>query len=734
MKQNWKSEYWISSDSRMSKTAHPKSTDSQRNIELCVAGALLSLVLLSPYYRGLYFEYEKYPFLVALNGIVLLWLLWRSYNKEWLRFGDVTEWLCAGFTLLYFLNLPFAADKGLALQEFITYATCFFLFLAMRKLQIPLSLKKLFLFLFGLNGLILAVMGFSYQMGWIDPQSTFLKMSFRDLFLGGRLNASFQYPNTAGAYFAMGYISVLVFILLEEELSWRIPGFLVSFVLLGAFFFTYSRGGYLTFPLSLVFLLFVLQPLSATRLLTYSLGSVAIFLPFLSKTETLLLQKNPSFFGYLIVASVIFAVFGELATQFFQKRSVAINRKKLAILISTAVMLLILLFVIATKSDILPTHFAQRIKDINLQTHSVMERFRFYKDALKIFSLRPLNGWGGGAWKTLYFKFQSAPYFTESTHNFYVQILVESGILGVLFFMGLFIFIFKKALQFDSGREQVLQKGILGILLMGLLHSLIDVNFSLVAFQLTMWSLAGLAAPERGIAVEKIPKRKEYAYQSKMHIIPTTFFVIVSAVLMVLCLMMSQSINYAIRAEYYLNQGHWARAALLAEKSLRFNPWNAETHFIYSNALRSRFLNEKQPFLRAKSFEEAQKAYRLAPQNYKYIQYLGFLYVEMGKFETGISYLERAVQNAPLVPATYEGLISALKSIGDFYSARGEKTKTMDYYKRAEEVLTKLYQLKEKYPQIKISNNLAEFARELKKYSEQSEEGENTKNERGDLE
>jgi hypothetical protein len=718
----------------MSKTAYPKSADSPRNIELCVAGALFFLVFLSPYYRGLYFEYEKYPFLAALNVIVLLWLLWRSYNKEWLHFGDITEWLYAGFALLYLLNLPLAADKGLAFQEFITYATCFFLFLAMRKLRIPLSLKKLFLFLFGLNGLILALLGFSYQMGWIDPQSMFLKMSFRDLFLGGRLNASFQYPNTAGAYFAMGYISVLVFILLEEKLSWRIPGFLVSFMLLGAFFFTYSRGGYITFPLSLVFLLFVLQPPEAARLLTYNLGSAAIFLPFLPKTETLLLQKNPFFFGHLITASIAFAVFGELVTQLFQKRSVAINRKKLAILISTAVVLFVLLFVTATKSDFLPARFAQRIKDINLQTHSVVERFLFYRDALKIFSLRPLNGWGGGAWKTLYFKFQSAPYFTESTHNFYVQILVESGILGILLFLSLFVFIFKKALQSEFGKEQILQKGILGILLMGLLHSLIDVNFSLGAFQLTVWSFAGLAVPERGIAIEKTSKRKEYAHQSKMRVILTTFSVIVSAVLMVLCLIMSQSTNYAIQAEYYLNQGHWKEAALLAEKSLHFNPWNAETHFIYSNALRSRFLDEKQPFLRAKSFEEAQKAYRLAPQNYKYIQYLGFLYVEMGKFETGISYLERAVQNAPLVPATYEGLISALKSIGDFYSARGEKTKTMDYYKRAEEVLTKLYQLKEKYPQIKISNNLAEFARELKKYSEQSEEGENTKNERGDLE
>jgi hypothetical protein len=718
----------------MSKTAYPKSADSPRNIELCVAGALFFLVFLSPYYRGLYFEYEKYPFLAALNVIVLLWLLWRSYNKEWLHFGDITEWLYAGFALLYLLNLPLAADKGLAFQEFITYATCFFLFLAMRKLRIPLSLKKLFLFLFGLNGLILALLGFSYQMGWIDPQSMFLKMSFRDLFLGGRLNASFQYPNTAGAYFAMGYISVLVFILLEEKLSWRIPGFLVSFMLLGAFFFTYSRGGYITFPLSLVFLLFVLQPPEAARLLTYNLGSAAIFLPFLPKTETLLLQKNPFFFGHLITASIAFAVFGELVTQLFQKRSVAINRKKLAILISTAVVLFVLLFVTATKSDFLPARFAQRIKDINLQTHSVVERFLFYRDALKIFSLRPLNGWGGGAWKTLYFKFQSAPYFTESTHNFYVQILVESGILGILLFLSLFVFIFKKALQSEFGKEQILQKGILGILLMGLLHSLIDVNFSLGAFQLTVWSFAGLAVPERGIAIEKTSKRKEYSHQSKMRVILTTFSVIVSAVLMVLCLIMSQSTNYAIQAEYYLNQGHWKEAALLAEKSLHFNPWNAETHFIYSNALRSRFLDEKQPFLRAKSFEEAQKAYRLAPQNYKYIQYLGFLYVEMGKFETGISYLERAVQNAPLVPATYEGLISALKSIGDFYSARGEKTKTMDYYKRAEEVLTKLYQLKEKYPQIKISNNLAEFARELKKYSEQSEEGENTKNERGDLE
>ncbi|MDI3525716.1 MAG: hypothetical protein PWP42_966, partial [Candidatus Atribacteria bacterium] len=619
----------------MSKTAYPKSADSPRNIELCVAGALFFLVFLSPYYRGLYFEYEKYPFLAALNGIVLLWLLWRSYNKEWLHFGDITEWLYAGFALLYLLNLPLAADKGLAFQEFITYATCFFLFLAMRKLRIPLSLKKLFLFLFGLNGLILALLGFSYQMGWIDPQSMFLKMSFRDLFLGGRLNASFQYPNTAGAYFAMGYISVLVFILLEEKLSWRIPGFLVSFMLLGAFFFTYSRGGYITFPLSLVFLLFVLQPPEAARLLTYNLGSAAIFLPFLPKTETLLLQKNPFFFGHLITASIAFAIFGELVTQLFQKRSVAINRKKLAILISTAVVLFVLLFVTATKSDFLPARFAQRIKDINLQTHSVVERFLFYRDALKIFSLRPLNGWGGGAWKTLYFKFQSAPYFTESTHNFYVQILVESGILGILLFLSLFVFIFKKALQSEFGKEQILQKGILGILLMGLLHSLIDVNFSLGAFQLTVWSFAGLAVPERGIAIEKTSKRKEYAHQSKMRVILTTFSVIVSAVLMVLCLIMSQSTNYAIQAEYYLNQGHWKEAALLAEKSLHFNPWNAETHFIYSNALRSRFLDEKQPFLRAKSFEEAQKAYRLAPQNHKYIQYLGFLYVEMGKFETG---------------------------------------------------------------------------------------------------
>lgn len=717
----------------MSKTVYPKNADNLSPGEPFLAGVLFFLVLLSPYYRGLYFEYEKYPFLTAVNGIILIWLLRRIYKKEWLRFGDTTEWLFASFALLYFINTPLAADKGLAFQEFLSYATCFLLFLSARKLQISLFLKKLFLFFFGLNGLILAVTGFSYQMGWIDPQSTFLKMSLRDLFLGGRLNASFQYPNTACAYFAMGYIAILIFVLLEEKSSWRILGFFTSFVLLGAFFFTYSRGGYLTFPLSLVFLLFVLQPQNAARLLTYSLVSVVIFSPFLSKGEELLFQKNPLFFSHLLIAGIIFAFSGELITQLFQKRKVAIDRKKLAIVISIVIVTLIILFVIATKSDFLPEHLAQRIKDINLRTHSASERFLFYRDALKIFSLRPLNGWGGGAWKTLYFKFQSAPYFTESTHNFYAQILVESGTIGLLLLLGLFIFIFKKVLHSDSEseREQVLQRGILGILLMGLLHSLIDVNFSLGAFQLTMWFFAGLAISEKESKREKA-KKKRPVHQLKTHIMSTTFFAIASALLLILCFMMSQGTNYAIRAEYYLNKERWKEAASLAEKSLSFNPWSAETHFLYSNALRSRFLNEKQPFLKTKSFEEAQKAYRLAPQNYKYTQYLGFLYIEMGKFETGISYLEKAIQSAPLVPATYEGLIMAFKSIGDFYSSRGEKAKAIDYYKRVEETVTKLYQLKEKYPKIKISNNLTELVKELAQYWEKSEEGENTTKERGD--
>lgn len=717
----------------MSKTAYPKDAYNPSRGEPFLVSALFFLVLLSPYYRGLYFEYEKYPFLVAVNGIVFIWLLWRIYKKEWFRFGDITEWLFAGFVLLYFINIPLAADKGLAFQEFLSYAAYLLLFLFIRKLQIPFFLKKLFLLFFGINGLILAVTGFSYQMGWIDPQSTFLKMSFRDLFLGGRLNASFQYPNTACAYFTMGYIAILTFVLLEEKPSWRTLGFFTSFMLLGAFFFTYSRGGYLTFPLSLVFLLFVFQPQNAARLLTYSLASVVIFLPFLSKGEELLFQKNPLFFSYLSIAGIIFAISGELITQLFQKRKVAIDRKKLTIVISTVVVILIVLFVIATKSDFLPKHLTQRIKDINLRTHSVSERFLFYRDALKIFSLRPLNGWGGGAWKALYLKFQSAPYFTESTHNFYAQILVESGIMGLLLFLALFIFIFKKVLytNSESEREQVLQRGILGVLLMGLLHSLIDVNFSLGAFQLTMWFFAGLAISEKESKGEKVQKKRP-VHQLKTNIMSTTFFAIASALLLILCFMMIQSTNYAIRAEYYLNKERWKEAASLAEKSLNFNPWNAETHFLYSNALRSYFLNQKQPFLRTKSFEEAQKAHRLAPQNYKYTQYLGFLYIEMGKFETGISYLEKAIQSAPLVPTTYEGLIMAFKSIGDFYSSRGEKTKAIDYYKRAGEIVTRLYQLKEKYPKIKISNNLAGLVKELAQYWEKSKEGEDTTKERGD--
>jgi O-antigen ligase len=79
------------------------------------------------------------------------------------------------------------------------------------------------------------------------------------------------------------------------------------------------------------------------------------------------------------------------------------------------------------------------IENINFQQHSVLERGTFYKDAVKLWSDYPIIGAGGGAWASLYEKYQNNPYTSRQAHNFALQYLVEAGALGFLAFIGFVI-------------------------------------------------------------------------------------------------------------------------------------------------------------------------------------------------------------------------------------------------------------------------------------------------------
>jgi len=67
----------------------------------------------------------------------------------------------------------------------------------------------------------------------------------------------------------------------------------------------------------------------------------------------------------------------------------------------------------------------------------VQETFRWdvLKDSLRMFARKPMLGWGLGAFETVYPAFRSfyTTVYDKAAHNDYVQVLVESGIVGFVF-------------------------------------------------------------------------------------------------------------------------------------------------------------------------------------------------------------------------------------------------------------------------------------------------------------
>lgn len=68
----------------------------------------------------------------------------------------------------------------------------------------------------------------------------------------------------------------------------------------------------------------------------------------------------------------------------------------------------------------------------------------YYADALRMFNDRPWVGAGGESWRMLVGQYKSVPYIGNEVHSGYLEILIDTGLVGILLLLGmLFYFLFK---------------------------------------------------------------------------------------------------------------------------------------------------------------------------------------------------------------------------------------------------------------------------------------------------
>ncbi len=91
---------------------------------------------------------------------------------------------------------------------------------------------------------------------------------------------------------------------------------------------------------------------------------------------------------------------------------------------------------IPLKYMLLPSFVANRLQGI-LASDNVIQRFVYYSDAIKLWEQSPVFGLGQGAFESGKKQVQTYYYETKYVHNHFLQVLLDTGIPGLLIFLGL---------------------------------------------------------------------------------------------------------------------------------------------------------------------------------------------------------------------------------------------------------------------------------------------------------
>lgn len=480
-------------------------------------------------FNGQELQFEKPIFWAAILACLLMFLWTAQYYKQ-IKLKDERDWLAVGVLLLpltYILSLISAASHSLAMNMIIInciYAIMFIigLYVLRDKLGNRIIQNTIMAIAYLIVGFgLLHWFGQGKTAGAIAKwfSNTVLNGTYTHAVMtdsnGLRLTSVFQYANTYAA-FLMAFLFAAVFFATTSK-KWYGQAF-HSFMLVPiivSLLLTLSRGGLVMLPVVFVLLLLFLKPAKQILWILYC-GIAGVASLIISKPVTELgLSLNEAFsssgvlkgWGILLGASAVVGLLGWVIQSFIApKLDKALSNwstKKASnmwIPIGSIVIggLLIFLFIGTSLKNVLPQNISVRLENINLNQHSVLERFTFYKDAMKVLADYPIIGAGGGAWASLYEQYQNNPYTSRQAHNFFLQYLIEVGIIGFVIFMSFILYIFYKYIRgYIKGNEEDRNRHFLYliIVLSILIHSILDFNMSYVFMGILVFlGLGGMAA------------------------------------------------------------------------------------------------------------------------------------------------------------------------------------------------------------------------------------------------
>lgn len=297
----------------------------------------------------------------------------------------------------------------------------------------------------------------------------------------------------------------------------------------------------------------------------------------------------------------------------------------------------------------------------------------------------PFLGVGLGNYRIVYPSYRSLEELSitpegkrySKAHNDYLQILAETGIVGIVSFLWIIIVVSCMCLRVIMDKKDsfysLMITGIFAGMLATLVHAFFSSNLRIPSSAMTFWLFLGII----GAVYKKVYNDADLTSDRFGNITPWRYYSVLSLVPILVVFLSFQLIKpliadvYFKKAQLYKNKKRPLEAVSLFEKSLSYYSGNFETYFLCGRT----YQEMKMP---PEAFVYYEQAVKLHPYQPLIYNNLGTVYFENESYKKAISAFKKAVEINPRYFGAHYNLYLVYNRIGEKNKARGHLNLIME--------------------------------------------------------